>query len=30
VRILPGEDTVNLVANDKASDIYEDAKSPAL
>jgi len=29
VRILPGEDAVNLVANDKASDIYEDAESPA-
>ncbi len=29
VRILPGEDTINLVANGKSSDIYEESETPA-
>jgi RNA 3'-terminal phosphate cyclase len=29
VRIIPGEDAISLIGNGKASDIYEDAESPA-
>jgi hypothetical protein len=29
VRIIPGEDAIDFIANGKASDIYEDAESPA-